>query len=213
MKKGTADKKIGSKNFSMFTGLVQATGKIAELREAGEGLRTVIEAGTFFEQDQVGDSINVSGVCLTVESFTETGAEFFLAEETLEKTWFSNLSEGQKVNLEKALKAEDRMGGHVVQGHVEARVEVKNIEELEKGWNMTFSMPEGLENYVVKKGFIAVEGISLTLTEVTEESFSVTVIPETWKKTNFSDKKEGDHVNIETDVMARYAEKMIDREA
>jgi riboflavin synthase len=197
----------------MFTGLVQATGKVKELREAGEGLRIHLEAGRFFEDDRVGDSISVSGACLTIESFTEAGAEFFMAEETLDKTWFSELSKGQKVNLEKALKASERMGGHVVQGHVEAYVEVEEIEELEQGWNMTFRMPEGLENYIVDKGFIAVEGISLTLTEVTEESFSVTIIPETWKETNLSEKEESDQVNIETDVMARYAEKMIEKEA
>ncbi|MFB6174723.1 MAG: riboflavin synthase, partial [Candidatus Nanohalobium sp.] len=102
---------------------------------------------------------------------------------------------------------------HVVQGHVEAYVEVEDVEELEEGWNMTFAIPKGLENYIVSKGFIAVEGISLTLTEVTPEDFSVTIIPETWKETNLSEKEEGDFVNIETDVMARYAEKMIEREA
>lgn len=172
-----------------------------------------LEAGRFFDDDQVGDSINVSGACLTIESFAGTGAEFFLAEETLEKTWFSGLEEGDRVNLEKALKASDRMGGHVVQGHIEAYVSVEEVEELEEGWNMTFMMPEGLEEYIVSKGFIAVEGISLTVTEVTDESFSVTVIPGTWKETNLSEKSEGDLVNVETDVMARYAEKMIDGEA
>lgn len=192
----------------MFTGLIQETGEVTEIKEAGEGKRIVIETERFFDDDSEGDSISVSGACLTIEDFSETGAEFFLAEETLEKTWFSDLSEGQKVNLEKALRAQDRMGGHIVQGHIEAYVEITDIEELEEGWNMSFRMPEGLENYIVKKGFIAVEGISLTVTEVKEESFSVTIIPETWKETNLSDKEEGGFVNIETDVMARYAEKM-----
>lgn len=197
----------------MFTGLIQETGKVTEIKDAGEGKRIVIETERFFDDDNEGDSINVSGACLTIEKFTETGAEFFLAEETLEKTWFSDLEEGNHLNLEKALRAQDRMGGHVVQGHIEAYVEVTEIEELEEGWNMTFRMPEGLENYIVNKGFIAVEGISLTLTEVTEKEFSVTLIPETWSETNLSEKTEGDFVNVETDVMARYAEKMIDREA
>ena len=194
----------------MFTGLIQETGKVTEIKEAGEGKRIVIETERFFDDDTEGDSISVSGACLTIEKFTETGAEFFLAEETLEKTWFSDLEEGNHLNLEKALRAQDRMGGHIVQGHVEAYVIVTEIEELEEGWNMTFRMPEGLENYIVNKGFIAVEGISLTVTEVTEEKFSVTIIPETWDETNLSEKKEGDLVNIETDVMARYAEKMIE---
>lgn len=196
----------------MFTGLVQETGEVIEIKGAGEGKRIVIEAGRFFDDDTEGDSINVSGACLTIEEFTETGAEFFLAQETLEKTWFSELEEGDHVNLEKALKAQDRMGGHIVQGHVESVVEVKDIEELKQGWNMTFAMSKGLEDYLVDKGFIALEGISLTLAEVTDEKFSVTIIPETWKETNLSEKKEGDLVNIETDVMARYAEKMITRE-
>lgn len=198
---------------SMFTGLVQETGEVTDIREAGEGKRITVEVEDFFKGDEVGDSINISGACLTIEASERDSAEFFLAEETLEKTWFSELEEGDHVNLEKALKAEDRMGGHVVQGHVEAYVEVRGVEELEEGWNMTFSMPEGLENYIVSKGFIAVEGISLTLTEVTDEKFSVTIIPETLEETNLSEKKEGDLVNIETDIMARYAEKMIDREA
>lgn len=198
---------------SMFTGLVQETGEIIDIREAGEGKRITVETDGFFKEDETGDSISISGACLTIESNDEDYADFFLAEETLDKTWFSELVEGDNVNLEKSLKAEDRMGGHVVQGHVEAYVEVSDVEELEEGWNMTFKMPEGLENYIVSKGFIAVEGISLTLTEVTNEFFSITIIPETWHETNLSEKKEGDQVNIETDIMARYAEKMLDGEA
>ena len=196
----------------MFTGLVKEIGEIIQVTEAGEGKRITIQAGKFFEEDEKGDSINVSGTCLTIEKFKENGAEFFLAEETLNKTWFSELAEGNKVNLEKALKASDRMGGHVVQGHIEAFVEVNEIEELEEGWNMTFTLPENLGKYIVDKGFVAVEGISLTVAGIDEDSFTVTVIPETWEKTNLSEKDIGDKVNIETDVIARYAEKMIEKE-
>lgn len=207
------DKKFGSEKQTMFTGLVQETGTVNELKEAGEGLRMLLDAEEFLEDAQKGGSISISGACLTVEAFREEGVEFFLAEETLEKTWFSDLSRGDKLNLEKALKPEERMGGHMVQGHVETYVQVLDIQELEEGWNMRFRMPEDLEDYIVKKGFIAVEGISLTVVDTSDESFSVTIIPETWRKTNLSEKTEGDEVNIETDIMARYAEKMMDREA
>lgn len=191
----------------MFTGLVEETGKIVSIENAGEGKRMEVEAGDFFEDSEVGDSINISGACLTVEGFTESGVEIFLAEETLEKTWFSELDTGDRVNLEKSLTPEDRMGGHYVQGHVDTTAEIKQVQELEEGWNFWFSLPENLDKYIVEKGFIAVEGISLTVVDVEEDSFSVTIIPETWNKTDLSVKEEGDKVNLEVDVMAKYAEK------
>ncbi|MFB6180847.1 MAG: riboflavin synthase [Candidatus Nanohalobium sp.] len=195
----------------MFTGLTQAIGTVENIKDAGEGYRVRIKASTFFDDDELGDSINVSGACLTIESLRDDGtAEFFLSEETLERTWFDQLEEGDQLNLEKALTPRDRMGGHMVQGHIEGCSTIEEVEELEEGWNMTFSLPEGLGKYIVEKGFVAVEGISLTVTQVSETGFSVTVIPETWKETNLSEKKEGDSVNVETDVMARYAEEMLE---
>ena len=192
----------------MFTGLVEETGSIETISGAGEGKRIEISADTVFEDAEIGDSINVSGACLTVEEFTENGVQIFLAEETLDRTWFSELEEGDKVNLERSLTPEDRMGGHYVQGHVDAVSKIREVEELEEGWNFTFSMPESIEKYIVEKGFITIDGISLTVTEVGQESFSVTIIPESWQKTNLSGLSEGDGVNIEADVMAKYAEKI-----
>ncbi|MFT4893014.1 MAG: riboflavin synthase [Candidatus Nanohaloarchaea archaeon] len=192
----------------MFTGLVEETGEIASIKNAGEGKRIVVEAEEFFEDSEIGDSINVSGACLTIEKFTESGVEIFLAGETLEKTWFPELSEGDQVNLEKSLTPQDRMGGHYVQGHVDDVSEIIEIEELEKGRNLHFAIPEKFEQYIVEKGFIAVEGISLTVTQIDEKGFWITIIPETWEKTNLSEKEVGDKVNIEVDVMAKYAEKI-----
>lgn len=192
----------------MFTGLVEETGKVISVKEAGEGRRIRISAEKAFQDAEIGDSINVSGACLTVEDFTDSGAKIFLAEETLEKTWFSKLEEGDKVNLERSLTPQDRMGGHYVQGHVDDTSELMEVEELQEGWNFHFSMPEEFEQYVVEKGFIAIEGISLTVTEVDEEGFWITIIPETWKKTNLSEKEAGEPVNIEVDVIAKYAEKI-----
>lgn len=191
----------------MFTGLVEETGSIESISSAGEGKRIEINAEKVFEDAEIGDSINVSGACLTVEEFTEKGVQIFLAEETLDRTWFSELGEGDEVNLERSLTPEDRMGGHYVQGHVDAVSEILEIEELEEGWNFRFSMPEDLGKYIVEKGFIAIDGISLTLTDVDKDSFSVTIIPESWRKTNLSQLEAGDGVNIEVDVMAKYAEK------
>ena len=192
----------------MFTGLVEETGRVVSVENAGEGKRIELTADQTCEDSEIGDSISVSGACLTVEEFTEAGAEIFLAEETLDRTWFSGLEEGNKVNLEQSLTPQDRMGGHYVQGHVDDISEVNGIEELEEGWNFHFSMPEEFKHYIVEKGFITVEGISLTVTEIDEEGFWITVIPETWEKTNLSEKSIGDLVNVEIDVMAKYAEKI-----
>lgn len=192
----------------MFTGLVEGTVTVKEIRETGEGKRLKLESDVL-SGAETGESISISGACLTVEETGEGYAEFFLAEETLEKTWFDSLEEGERVNYERSLTPDDRMGGHIVQGHVEAEADVFEVEELEEGWNMTFEIPGELEEYIVGKGFITVEGISLTVTDVDEESFSVTIIPETWNTTNLSEKAEGDQVNLETDIVAKYVEKMV----
>ncbi|MFB6209118.1 MAG: riboflavin synthase [Candidatus Nanohaloarchaea archaeon] len=191
----------------MFTGLVERTGWIVSIREAGEGKRIEIEAGEFFADVDKGESISVSGACLTVEEFTDSGAIFFLAEETLDRTWFSELSAGDELNLEKSLTPADRMGGHYVQGHVDDTSRILEVEEMKEGWNLRFSIPGEVSEYIVEKGFVAIDGISLTVSDVGEESFEVTIIPETWDITNLSTRETGDSVNIEADIMAKYAEK------
>ena len=195
----------------MFTGLVEETGQVIKTEEAGEGKRMVIEADEVLDDISKGDSIDVSGACLTVEEFDSKSFSLFLAEETLERTWFSEIEEGDLVNLERSLTPQDRMGGHYVQGHVDDCSEIKNIEELEEGWNFDFELSEKIADQVVEKGFITVDGISLTVTEVDGELFKVTIIPETWKKTNLSDKRQGDSVNLEADIMAKYAEKAVQK--
>jgi len=195
----------------MFTGIVEGTVQVKDVEEAGEGKRVSVERPQFLQEISEGESISVSGTCLTVESFQDDAVKFFLAEETLEKTWFSEISEGDKLNIEKSLTAEDRMGGHIVQGHVETPAEILEIEELGEGWNFKFEKPQELENLLVHKGFITSEGISLPVTEVSDENFSVTVSPETWERTNFSEKKEGDPVNLEPDMMAKYVQKNLEK--
>jgi riboflavin synthase len=191
----------------MFTGIIEGTVQVEDVEDAGEGRRISVERLEFLREISKGESISLSGTCLTVEEFREDTVKFFLAEETLEKTWLSEISVGDTLNVEKSLTPEDRMGGHIVQGHVETTAAILHVEELDEGWNFTFEKPEGFDNLVIEKGFIAVEGISLTVTEVTGDSFSVTVIPETWDRTNLSGKEEGDLVNLEPDMMAKYVEK------
>ncbi|MFB6241757.1 MAG: riboflavin synthase [Candidatus Nanosalina sp.] len=194
----------------MFTGIIEGTVQVKEVEQAGEGRRIFVEYSEFLSEISEGESISLSGTCLTVESFQDDAVKFFLAEETLEKTWFSEIAEGDVLNVEKSLTPEDRMGGHIVQGHVETTAEILEIQELDEGWNFKFEKPEGFENLVIEKGFIAVEGISLTVTEVSEDSFLVTIIPETWQRTNLSEKNEGDLVNLEPDMMAKYVQKNVE---
>jgi riboflavin synthase len=195
----------------MFTGIVKGTAEITYVEPQGEGLQLKAESSLFEGADK-GESISLSGACLTVEKNDGSEIQIFLAEETIEKTWFDTISEGDQLNVERSLKAEDRLSGHIIQGHVEGTAKILEIEELEEGWNITFEKPSELGNYIVNKGYIGVEGISLTVTQITEDSFSVTIIPETWNVTNLSEKEEGDKVNIETDVTGRYVEKMVEKQ-
>jgi len=193
----------------MFTGIIEEKSSVKEIVDAGEGVRILISRPEAFKDVSTGESICLSGTCLTVEEFNSDVLGFFLAEETLKMTWFDKLNEGDIINLERSMKVGERLSGHIVQGHVESTAEILEIEELEEGWNMTFNTPEKIGDLIVYKGYIGVEGISLTVTEVEHDFFSVTVIPETWKRTNLSGKSVGDRVNIETDMMGKYAEKIL----
>lgn len=191
----------------MFTGIIKDTSEVEKVRETGEGKRIKISSNIFSDCSE-GDSISISGACLTVEKLNSETATFFLSEETLERTWFDDISEKDELNIERSLKPSDTMDGHIVQGHVDSTAEVIDIEKLEEGWNIRFSKSKDLENYIVEKGFVAVEGISLTVTSEDEKSFSVTIIPETWERTNLSEKSTGSKVNIEADITAKYLEKI-----
>ncbi len=193
----------------MFTGIVKDTGKVRSIEKQSDGIRVLISGSKILESAEIGESISINGACLTVERTETESAEFYIMDETLDKTWFSKLEQDTTVNIEPSLTPEDRMGGHIVQGHIEDFAEIESIEKGEESWKITFELPDKLSNYIVSKGFIAVEGISLTVTEVNENSFSVALIPETLDKTNLSEKTEKDFVNLETDVTARYVEKMV----
>ncbi|WP_224270231.1 riboflavin synthase [Haloprofundus salinisoli] len=197
----------------MFTGIVERTGEVTAVEDAGGGRRLRISAPGFDDLHH-GQSISVSGVCLTVEEFENAGDDawfsVFLAAETVDKTYLGEVVEGDAVNLERALAADGRFDGHVVQGHVDATTEVTAIEQVGDDWRFEFSMPEGLGRYVVSKGSITLDGISLTVAERTSETVAVAIIPTTYDLTTLSEKSVGDSVHVEVDVVAKYVENMLE---
>ncbi|WP_372910404.1 riboflavin synthase [Salinigranum sp.] len=192
----------------MFTGIVEDTGEIRAVMATEDGRRLRIDHG--FEALHHGQSISVSGVCLTVERFTEEWFEVFLASETVEKTYLGAVEAGDVVNLERALAADGRFDGHLVQGHVDTTAVVADVERVGKDWRYTFSLPPEVGQYVVSKGSVALDGISLTVAARDEETFAVAIIPTTYELTSLSEKEPGDPIHVEVDVVAKYVESMLE---
>ena len=199
----------------MFTGLIQETGEVAELQripsEKGETVtRITVKAKQVLRELRTGDSVAVSGVCLTALEIGEQQFSADLAQETLERTSLLRLKPGSLVNLELPARAQDRMGGHVVQGHVDGTGKIVSLEKIKyrDDWRLVVELPEALEKYVVPQGSITVEGISLTVAAIEDKRVEIAIIPHTWQATNLHALRAGDPVNIEVDVLAKYAEKM-----
>ena len=201
----------------MFTGIVEETGEVISRERTDGGLRLRVSA-SFCEELSVGQSIAVSGACLTVEDYDEESFELFLSAETVERTYLGDLAIGDPVNLERALPADGRFDGHFVQGHVDGTAEVVGIEQVGEDWTFTFSLPESMARYVVGKGSICVDGISLTVADLRtgdgdgerEGEFDVAIIPETYRLTNLASKSVGDPVHLEVDVVAKYVESLVE---
>ena len=192
----------------MFTGIVEETGKVLDVTTGEEGRR--LRIATRFAGLQQGASISVSGACLTVEAFGDGWFEMFLATETLDRTYLGELGAGDRVNLERALAADGRFDGHFVQGHVDDTAEVVEIRQLGDDWEFVFSLPPSLAAYVVEKGSIAVDGISLTVAALADDQFAVAIVPETYDVTALSEKSAGDPVHLEVDVVAKYVESLVE---
>lgn len=192
----------------MFTGIVEETGEVIDIEQTADGRR--IRLATSFDGLSHGQSISVSGACLTVEDFGDEWFEVFTATETLDRTYLGELDVGDGVNLERALPADGRFDGHFVQGHVDATGTVESITQLGDDWEFTFSLPASLRPYVVEKGSITVDGISLTVASHDAEQFAVAIIPETYEITTLSDKSVGDPVHLEVDVIAKYVESLVE---
>jgi riboflavin synthase len=197
----------------MFTGLIEEVGKVVAIREAEGKRRITVSAANVTRELATGNSVAVSGVCLTALDITPSSFCADLARETWERTALSRIREGALVNLELPLRAEGRMGGHIVQGHVDGTGKFLGLEPIpgaQDFW-MHIEIPEELEKYVVFKGSIAIEGISLTVARLEGCKVTIAIIPHTVEMTNLASLKPGDPVNVETDIVAKYLEKWIKR--
>src|SRR5262249_46234414 len=194
----------------MFTGLIEDVGRVQHVRNGRGGTRLTVESAKLASELNTGDSVAVSGVCLTAVEVGETSFAADLAHETIDRTSLSRLSRGALVNLELPVKAGARLGGHIVQGHVDGTGKVIAVEKLsgKDDYWLRISIPQSLMKYVVEKGSIAIEGISLTVAKVDGGEIGVAVIPHTYSATNLHSVHSGDPVNIEVDVLAKYAESM-----
>jgi riboflavin synthase len=193
----------------MFTGLVESVGRIASIEEKAQGMRMRFLAPGILGDQKEGDSICVSGVCLTALDIRDGSFAADLAPETLARTSLGQLGVGSGVNLERALLASARLGGHIMQGHVDGVARVVEITQLGDGnWWVGVELPAELERYVVHKGSIALDGISLTVAQVEGRRVSVAIIPHTWRETTLCERGVGDAVNVEVDVVAKYVERL-----
>lgn len=197
----------------MFTGLITEVGTIASITLGNESAILVIDAPETVAGISLGDSISVNGVCLTATAVSERTFTADVMVQTLSMTSLGAYKEGHRVNLELAATLSHRMGGHMVQGHVDGVASVASIVDGEKWQEFTVSMPQPLMKYVVAQGSICIEGVSLTVGQINDGRSEVTVwlIPATLEKTNLSQKKVGDHLNIEVDVLAKYVERLMEK--
>ena len=194
----------------MFTGIIEAVGTIRTAVRSGQDLKLTLDTGKLDMGDvKLGDSIAVNGVCLTV---TQYGASYFCADvsiESLARTSLAHADVGSKVNLEKAVTANSRLGGHIVSGHVDGVAELESFEQTGQAWQYWFKAPESLQHYIAEKGSVTIDGISLTVNEVDGARFRLTIIPHTRSETTLIERVRGDVVNLEVDVIARYLERLM----
>jgi riboflavin synthase len=192
----------------LFTGLVEGTGRVVSLREGGMA-RIEVSAGPLAEGVNVGDSVAVNGACLTVNEVRGEGFVFNAMQETLRRTALADLEAGSLVNLERAMTPQARFGGHIVQGHVDGVGEVLGVTPEGDAELWEFAAPEAVLRYLVEKGSVCVDGISLTVVAVREGSFTVSILPQTKAATNMRGLSIGDRVNLEADVIAKYVERLL----
>jgi riboflavin synthase len=191
----------------MFTGIIQGVGKIEKISQNTKNrsaFQMTVDLGKHAKGLKVGQSVALNGVCLSATKISKNKCDFEMIDETIKQTDLGNLVPGDKVNIERSLKIGDRMEGHFVLGHVDGVGIIKKIEKKPKEIKVWFEVPKKLVKFVVKKGSIAIDGISLTVVDVTKNNASVCLIPHTIKITNFQSKKVGDKINIETDIVGKY---------
>jgi riboflavin synthase len=193
----------------MFTGLIQELGTIQSISTNAEGKEFVIKAPGLIKEIQIDDSVATNGVCLTATKISGDTFRVQAIHVTLEKTSIGSLKTGDKVNLELSLRPTDRMGGHFVQGHVNALGKIKQITKIAETWEIEVSFVKDLRKYMISEGSITLDGISLTIARLTADTLTVAIIPHTLEKTSLSSKKVGDVLNIEVDMIAKYIENFL----
>ena len=192
----------------MFTGIVEEAGVVQAVTRRGKGWGLEVEGGSMIAGVKVGDSVAVNGCCLTVTEVRGKRLTFDLLDETKEKTNLQSAQVGTRVNLESSLKADGKLGGHFVTGHIDGTAQITKWVRSGEDWELEAEVPPGMERYLVPKGCVALDGISLTIGKVERQRFNVWIIPHTYEVTTLRDRKEGDKVNLECDLLAKYVEKM-----
>lgn len=195
----------------MFTGIIEDKGRVLRVESHGQEKRLTIELPSHLTEVQLGDSININGVCLTIVRIQKRAIDLDLSQETLQKTVLGELKEGNRVNLERPLRLTDRLGGHIVTGHIDGIGVIAQKRQERDFLQLKIRIPESVTRYVVTKGSIAIDGISLTVNEFLGTEIQMTLIPYTIQKTTLVDKRVGDRVNVETDILGKYVEKLLDR--
>ena len=193
----------------MFTGIIEELGTLTSFEKNAGGARMTVGAELVVSDAAEGDSISVNGVCLTALDIRPGSFAADLSQETLDRTTLGNLRAGSRVNLERAVTPQTRLGGHIVQGHVDGRGTYLSAENNGEFWTVRIGFPPEMGKYLVYKGSVCVEGISLTVAALGDSYFDIAIIPKTWELTNLSTFKAGDPVNLEADVIAKYVERMM----
>ena len=193
----------------MFTGIIEEIGHIVSVTIRGKSMDLTVEATTIIDDITIGDSISIGGVCQTVTEIGDSTFTFQAVEETIKRSTFRKLKKGSAVNLERALRLEDRLGGHLVQGHVDGTGRITSKKEYADNVLLSVTPESGLDRYIVEKGSIAIDGISLTVTYTKSGEFGVSIIPHTYKSTTLANIRTGDLVNLETDLISKYIVKLL----
>jgi riboflavin synthase len=193
----------------MFTGIIEELGRISDIKKGIKSYRLVISADNVLENTEIGDSISVNGICLTVTDLTKSCFSADVMAETVRRTALSDIKQGSIVNLERAMPVNGRFGGHIVSGHIDGTGIISSLKREDNAIWVTVSADENILKYIVEKGSVAIDGISLTVAYVDSRCFKVSIIPHTQDKTTLTMKKSGDRVNLECDIIGKYVEKML----
>lgn len=193
----------------MFTGIIEEIGILKELKKSAQGALVVVECKNVIQDVKLGDSIAINGICQTVVSFNNNSFSAQVSPQTLDVTTFSSIKPNDKVNLERALTLSQRLGGHIVTGHVDCIGKILSVEKLSDFYTLRFKVENNFRKYLADKGSVCINGISLTVAQTFSDEFKVAIIPHTFENTNLKDLKIGDFVNLEFDILAKYVEKIL----